>query len=101
MSLQRFTMGHMPGLAKVVPGTIAMLRFFGVVRGTTAPLASCEPRQVTMPISHSSEQGTLPTTSLISKQVVPSRTCGDTCYPGGSTPKNRSLADSSKTNHKP
>jgi hypothetical protein len=27
MSLQRFTMGRMPGLAKVVRGTIAMLRF--------------------------------------------------------------------------
>jgi hypothetical protein len=27
MLLQRFTMGRMPGLAKVVRGTIAMLRF--------------------------------------------------------------------------
>jgi hypothetical protein len=27
MLLQRFTMGHMPDLAKVVRGTIAMLRF--------------------------------------------------------------------------
>jgi hypothetical protein len=27
MSLQRFTMGRMPGLAKVVHSTIAMLRF--------------------------------------------------------------------------
>jgi hypothetical protein len=27
MPLQRFTMGRMPGLAKVVRGTIAMLRF--------------------------------------------------------------------------
>jgi hypothetical protein len=31
MSLQRFTMGRMPGLTKVVHGTIAMLRFPGVV----------------------------------------------------------------------
>jgi hypothetical protein len=31
MSLQRFTMGRMPGLAKVVRKTIAMLRFPGVV----------------------------------------------------------------------
>jgi hypothetical protein len=30
MSLQRFTMGHMPGLAKVVHSTIAMLRFLVV-----------------------------------------------------------------------
>jgi hypothetical protein len=44
MLLQRFTMGRMPGLAKVVCGTIAMLRFPRVVRGTTAPLAPCEPR---------------------------------------------------------
>jgi hypothetical protein len=38
MSLQRFTMDHMPGFAKVVRGTLAMIRFFGVVRGTTALL---------------------------------------------------------------
>jgi hypothetical protein len=54
-----------------------------------------------MPISHSSEQVTLPTTSLISKQVVPYRTRGNTCYPGVSTPKTWSLADLSMTNHKP
>jgi hypothetical protein len=37
-------MGRMPGLAKVVHGTIGMLRFSKVVRGTTTPLAPCEPR---------------------------------------------------------
>jgi hypothetical protein len=52
MLLQRFTMGRMPSLAKVVRGTIAMLRFSRVVCGTTAPLALCEPRRVTTPISH-------------------------------------------------
>jgi hypothetical protein len=31
-------MGHMQGLAKVVRGTIAMLRILGVVRGTMALL---------------------------------------------------------------
>jgi hypothetical protein len=31
-------MGHMTALAKVVRGTIAMLRFSGVVRGTTTLL---------------------------------------------------------------
>jgi hypothetical protein len=77
MPLQRFTMGRMSGLAKVVHGTIAMLRFPGVVRGTTTPLALCQPRRVTSPISHSSEQGTL------------------------LTPKTQSLADSSMMNHKP
>jgi hypothetical protein len=73
MSLQRFTMGRMPDLAKVVRGTISILRFNGVVHSTTSPLAACETRWVTTPISHSSEQGTLPTTSLISKQAVPYR----------------------------
>jgi hypothetical protein len=37
-------MGRMPGLAKVVRGTIEMLRFPEVVRGTTTPLAPCDPR---------------------------------------------------------
>jgi hypothetical protein len=94
-------MGRMLGLAKVVCGTIEMLRFPEVVHGTTAPLAPCEPRWVTTPISNSSEQGTLLTTSLISKQVVPYQTRGSTCCPGVSTPKTRSLANSSMTNHKP
>jgi hypothetical protein len=67
--------------------------------GTMTPLAPCEPRWVTTPISDSSEQGTLPTTSLISKQAIPYRTCGDTYCPGVSTPMTRSLADSSMTNH--
>jgi hypothetical protein len=34
------------------------------------PLAPCEPKRVTTSISHSSEQGTLPTSSLISGQAV-------------------------------
>jgi hypothetical protein len=38
MPLQTFTMGRISGLAKVVRGTIAMLRFPGVVGGTTTPL---------------------------------------------------------------
>jgi hypothetical protein len=50
MSLQRFTMGRMSGVAKVVRGTIAMLRFSGVVHGTTAPLAPCGPERMTMPL---------------------------------------------------
>jgi hypothetical protein len=67
--------------------------------GTTTPLASCEPRQVTTPISHSSEQDTLSTTSLISGQAVPYWTRGGTCCPGVSTPMTRFLADMSMTNH--
>jgi hypothetical protein len=101
MPLQRFAMSRMPGLAKIVCSTIALLRFPGVVRGTTVPLAPCEPRRVTTPNFHSSEQGTLPTASLISKQTVPYQTRGGTCCPGVSTPKTWSLADSSMTNHKP
>jgi hypothetical protein len=55
--------------------------------------------RVTTPIFDSSEQGTLPTASLISKQAVPYQTDGGTCYPGVSTPMTWSLADSSMTNH--
>jgi hypothetical protein len=99
-SLQRFTIGRMPGVTKVVCGTIAMLRIPEVVCGTTAPLAPCEARRVTTPISHSFEQGTFSTSSLISKQVIPYRTRGGTCYPRVSTPKTWFLADSSMTNNK-
>jgi hypothetical protein len=98
--LQRFTIGRISSLAKVVRGTIAMLRILGVVNGTMTPLTPCEPRRLTTSISHSSEQDILPTTSLISKKVVPYRTHGDTCCPEVSTPKTQSLADSSMTNHK-
>jgi hypothetical protein len=101
MSLQRFTMCRMLVLAKVVRGTITLLRFSGEVRSTTAPLAPCEPRWVTTLISHSSEQDTLPITSLTSKQAIPYRTRGDTSCPRVSTPKTQSLAASSMTNHKP
>jgi hypothetical protein len=101
MPLQRFTIGRMSGLAKVVRDTIAMLRFVGVVHGTTSSLTPCEPMWVTTPIFHSSEQGTLPIASLISKQVVPYRTRGCTCCSGVSTPKTHSLADLSMTNHEP
>jgi hypothetical protein len=94
-------MGRMPGLAKAVRGTIAMLRFPGVVQGTTTPLAPCEPRRVTTPIFHSSEQGTLHIASLIGKQVVPYQTHGGTYCPMVSTPKTRSLIDLSMTNHEP
>jgi hypothetical protein len=51
--------------------------------------------------SHSSKQGTLPTTSLISKQAITYQTHGGTCCPEVSTPKIQSLVYSSKTNHKP
>jgi hypothetical protein len=48
---------------------------------------------------HSTEHDTQSIAHIISKQVVPYRTRGGTCYPGVSTHKIRSLADSSITNH--
>jgi hypothetical protein len=48
---------------------------------------------------HSTEHDTQPIAYLISKQVVPYQTRDGTCCPGGSTPKIRSLADSSMTSH--
>jgi hypothetical protein len=66
-------------------------------RGITAPLAPYEPEQVTTPNSHSFEQGTLRTISLIIKQAIPYQTRGGTCCPGVSTPKTQSLANSSMT----
>jgi hypothetical protein len=43
-------MSHMPGFARVVHDTVAMLRFSGVVRDTTTPLASCRLGRMTMPL---------------------------------------------------
>jgi hypothetical protein len=48
---------------------------------------------------HSTEHDTQPIAYLISKQVVPYQARGGTCHLGLSTPKIRSLADSSMTNH--
>jgi hypothetical protein len=48
---------------------------------------------------HSTEHDTQPIVYQISKQAVPYRTRCDTCCPGGSTPKIRSLADPSMTSH--
>jgi hypothetical protein len=48
---------------------------------------------------HSIEHDTQPTTYLISKQVVPYLIRGGTYCPGVSTPKIRSLANLSMTNH--
>jgi hypothetical protein len=93
MPLQRFTIGHMSGLAKVSRGN----------HGTTAPLEPCEPRRVTTLMSHSSEQGTLPTPSLISKQAVPYQTRGGTCCPGVLSrfehDKPHHLTDSNRLHH--
>jgi hypothetical protein len=50
-------------------------------------------------IFYSSEQDTRPIVFLISKQATPYRTHGGTCCPVMSTPKIRSLTDSSTTCH--
>jgi hypothetical protein len=46
---------------------------------------------------HLTKHNTQPIAYLISKQVVPYRTRGGTCCPGGSTPEIQSLTDSSMT----
>jgi hypothetical protein len=48
---------------------------------------------------HTVEQDSQPTSSLISNQALPYRTHGDTYCRRVSTPKTRSLVDSSMTNH--
>jgi hypothetical protein len=53
-------MGRMLGLAKVVHGTIAMLRFPEVVHGTTAPLAPCGLERMTMPLPTHPSKAHLP-----------------------------------------
>jgi hypothetical protein len=50
-------------------------------------------------IAHSTKQDTQPIAFLISRQVIPYRTCGGTYCPMGSTPKIQWLADSSTTCH--
>jgi hypothetical protein len=50
---------------------------------------------------HKKRKQLLPEVSLISKQVISYQTLGDTDYSEGSTPKNQSLVDPSKTNNKP
>jgi hypothetical protein len=91
-------MGRMSGFAKIVRSTIALLRFPGVDE-VPRPLFTMWARVSNYANSHSFERGTLPTTPLISKQAVPYRTRGGTCCHGVSTPKTRSLAYSSMTNH--
>jgi hypothetical protein len=48
---------------------------------------------------HSTEHDTQPIAYIISKQAIPYWIRGGTCCPGVSTPKIRSIADSSMGNH--
>jgi hypothetical protein len=66
-----------------------------------APLAPGGINEVVVVPLCSTKSDTLPKVFLISKQAVPYQTLGGIGCPRGSTPKNRSLADSCKTNHKP
>jgi hypothetical protein len=63
-----------------------------------APLAPCGLVGIAIPVP-CFRQDILTRAFLISQQVIPYRTHGDTCCPGVSTPKIRSLADSSMTSH--
>jgi hypothetical protein len=75
-----------------------MLRFPGV-EAVPWPLLHCVARASNYTNSHSFEQDTLSTAPLISKQAVPYQTRGSTYCPEVSTPKTRSLADSSMDIH--
>jgi hypothetical protein len=72
------------------------------VLGTTeypqAPLAPCGLVGIIIPVPLF-QQDKLTRAFLVSQQAVPYRTRGGTCCPGVSTPKIRSLADSSMTIH--
>jgi hypothetical protein len=101
-SLHAVTKVYYGSYAKLCQGSMQYHSIAKVSRGshgTTTPHAPCEPGWVTTPNSHSSEQGTLPTAPLISKQAIPYRTRGVTYCLVVSTPMTPSLADSSMTNH--
>jgi hypothetical protein len=73
-SLHVVTKVHYGSYAKLRQGSTQYHNIAKVSRGShsiTAPLAPCEPEWVTTPTSHTSEQGTLPTTPLIIKQAIP------------------------------
>jgi hypothetical protein len=75
-----------------------MLSFPGVV-AVPRPLLHMWARVSTYTNSHSSEHRTPPIEPLISKKVIPYQTRSGAYCPGVSTPKIRSLADSSLTIH--
>jgi hypothetical protein len=101
MPLQRSTTGVCQALLwfsrQMTP--LAVLRFLE----QTSPLAPCGEGISQSNVTkydvnlHSIEQDTHPITFLICRQDVLYWTCGGTYYPGVSTPKIRSLADSSTT----
>jgi hypothetical protein len=86
---------------------------FAMVSWTNGPTCSAKVSHTNVPsctmwerwftkydaIPHPTEQDTLPIVFLTSRQIIPYWTHGGTCCPGVSTPKIRSLADSSTTCH--
>jgi hypothetical protein len=81
------------------PFTIAKVSPSWVQQNTLmAPLAPCGLVCIAIPVP-CFRQDILTRPFLISQQAVPYRTRGDTCCPEVSTPKTRSLADSSMTSH--
>jgi hypothetical protein len=80
MPLQRFTLGSMTCFAKVSP---------------QRPLLHHVVYRYSHILHRTTEQGTLSKTILISQQVIPYQTHGGIVCAGWSTPKNRSIADSS------
>jgi hypothetical protein len=76
-----------------VPASSAMVSLW------LKPLLDLVVQNTSCAFPHTSEQDSQLTTYLISKQVIPDRTHGVRCYPRVSTPKTRSLADSSMTTY--
>jgi hypothetical protein len=83
MLLQRFILGVSSCFATNLPpwAPLAVLRF----PLTLGPSCTMWIQVTYYAFPHGTEQDTLPITSLISKQVIPYWTHGDTCYPGVST----------------
>jgi hypothetical protein len=70
----------------------------GIIVYPQAPLAPCGLVGIAIPVP-CFRQDKLTRAFLISQQAIPYRTRGGTCCPGVSTPKTRSSADLSMTNH--
>jgi hypothetical protein len=80
------------------PFAVAKVSLLGTTEYPQTPLAPCGLVGIVIPVPLF-QQDKLTRAFLISQQAVPYQTCGGTCCPGVSTPKTRSLADSSMTSH--
>jgi hypothetical protein len=94
MPLQRFTLGSMTCLAKISHRGHSCIAKVSPQR----PLLHHAVYRYSHTLLCTTEQDTLPKAIQIIQQAIPYQTHGSTVCPGWSTPKNRSLADSSK-NH--